>query len=328
MKEIKYICEYCGKEFLDRSHGNKKRRFCSKVCAGQKGIKKGKYSDFQVSQMSKAKSEAQFKRWRHLLVDDAEDIIRQYINQNYISSYIYLTEKVIKEENRIAEKITRKIIQKLGLQQQFEKTPQYPDFIQKLTLNKYNELLNAIITKSWAEIKIWAIENNISLRFFGKFWYMTKDIISYYDKDIWYEKFGNIFVKVPHSRLGGTLPETVFENLLKDNNLQYKKQYILPCNFNKTKRVYYDFFIEDKLFVEVNGDFWHNWDKLKEYNNSHDQQLEVIDENDILKKEIVEKLGFKIIYFWEHELIKDRHNKLNKENFVNIIKRVKDALND
>jgi hypothetical protein len=330
MKEIHYICEYCGKEFMDRSHGNKKRRFCSKICAGQKGISKGKYSEFQVSQMVKAKYEAQFKRNRYLLVNNAEDLIKQYIDLNYISSYHYLTDKIKTEDNRIAKKITQKIIKKLGLEQQFKNTPKYPDTIQKLNLDQYKELLNIIQTKSWNDIRSWSILNNMNISYFGKFWYMTKDIISYNDKEIWFDKFGETYVKVPQTSSSNSLPEVIFENLLKENNLKYKKQFYIPCNkiFNKKNRTFYDFFIEDKLFVEINGDYWHNWNELKEYNNTHKNKLEVILENDILKKEIIEKLGFKIIYFWEHELVKNRHGKQNKDNFVNIINKIKENLNE
>lgn len=58
--------------------------------------------------------------------------------------------------------------------------------------------------------------------------------------------------------------EKIFEKYCIDNNIKYKKQYQINCKGHR-----YDFLIYDNLLIELDGNFWHNTEKQKKLDESH-----------------------------------------------------------
>lgn len=90
--------------------------------------------------------------------------------------------------------------------------------------------------------------------------------------------------------------ETIVSNKLSELNLDFSYSVILG-NFQ------YDFGNkENKILIEVQGDYWHA--NPKKYTVLNEiQQFKV--EKDILKKEFALKHGFKLFYIWEDDIIKN-----------------------
>lgn len=96
----------------------------------------------------------------------------------------------------------------------------------------------------------------------------------------------------------GTSIELIMENLLKSLDINYEFQY----NFNN--KFLCDFAIVDKkIIIECDGDYWHN----REDNKKRDKA----------KNAYIEKCGWKIIRFWEHD-IKNNLNNI-KDSVLQVI---------
>jgi hypothetical protein len=91
-------------------------------------------------------------------------------------------------------------------------------------------------------------------------------------------------------------PEFKFKDLLDKNNIIYIHQYYLKSN--KGIKIY-DFCIPlKKIFVEIDGIYWHSRDRNKALN---EYQLKII-ENDKLKNELATTIGYKVIRIWEDQI--------------------------
>lgn len=93
-----------------------------------------------------------------------------------------------------------------------------------------------------------------------------------------------------------TIPEIMFKEILEEINLTYFYEH-------KIDEYKVDFYLGFNLIVEIQGDYWHSLDKIKERDNK--------------KKEKLEALGYKIMYIYE----KDLKNEDNKVNIINLIKK-------
>ncbi|MGD6803907.1 endonuclease domain-containing protein [Rossellomorea aquimaris] len=100
--------------------------------------------------------------------------------------------------------------------------------------------------------------------------------------------------------------EIIMEKFLKSNHINYKYSFIL-------QKRQYDFLLVDyNLIIECDGDYWHANPKF--YPNPADWQIERI-KNDHIKNEIAKRNNFKIIRFWEDDI-------------VNNLEYVKNVIND
>ena len=96
-----------------------------------------------------------------------------------------------------------------------------------------------------------------------------------------------------------TVPELMMQYLLKNRNIDFQAQYKI-CNENGL--FYYDLLIPKKnLLIEIQGDYWHGNPKTFTIFNKYQQQQKIKDE---FKKDVAQKLGYKIIYIWENNLRK------------------------
>lgn len=118
------------------------------------------------------------------------------------------------------------------------------------------------------------------------------------------------------SRGGGlSKPEKYVRTCLENNGYIFKTNiFIEKYNF--------DIVFEDGIIVEVNGDMWH---ANPLYYSEDDLIMNKLKASDIwlkdkIKKEVVEALGYKVIYIWEHE------TKTTEDLLIKLItKRILDA---
>lgn len=125
-----------------------------------------------------------------------------------------------------------------------------------------------------------------------------------------------------------------FKNLLDSLQLSYDQEFCIW--FDETTPRFYDFKVGNIIF-ELNGDFWHaNPKKYSESDILHFPEKDItakeIWEKDKFKKDLAEQNGYKIVYYWEHQIndpkiwevitkkltnYANSKNKINKENTDN-----------
>lgn len=118
------------------------------------------------------------------------------------------------------------------------------------------------------------------------------------------------------SRGGGlSKPEKFVRTCLENNSYTFEtNKFIEKYNF--------DIVFEDKIIIEVNGDMWH---ANPLYYSADDLIMNKRKASDIwlkdkIKKEVVEAIGYKVIYIWEHE------TKTTEDLLIKlIIKRINNA---
>jgi very-short-patch-repair endonuclease len=93
-----------------------------------------------------------------------------------------------------------------------------------------------------------------------------------------------------------TFIETAIKNILLLNNINFEMHYTL-------NRFHFDFYIPYKnILIECQGDYWHgNNDVFKEFS---EKQIKT-QEKDNRKKLTAAQQNYKILYFWETEIVKN-----------------------
>jgi very-short-patch-repair endonuclease len=105
--------------------------------------------------------------------------------------------------------------------------------------------------------------------------------------------------------------EKIVENILVENNIDYVYNKCI-CRKNYDCR-YYDFYIPQlNLLIECDGDYWHG--NPKHFTELNETQLKNV-KNDKYKDELAKEKGFRLIRFWEEDIIKQNFNK----NFLDTI---------
>lgn len=100
--------------------------------------------------------------------------------------------------------------------------------------------------------------------------------------------------------MSSSLLETRIMRILQDNGIYCIHQFWV-------NRKSYDFYLNDKILIEVQGDFWHaNPIKYKNSDilNHPGGKVSALDiwEKDKNKKENAKKYGYQLIYIWEHAM--------------------------
>lgn len=118
------------------------------------------------------------------------------------------------------------------------------------------------------------------------------------------EKFSRRMLDSQHKR--PTLPEKAMLSIIEKNNL--------PFNYVGSGQIFIGGFNPDflsknpKHIIEVNGDYWHN--------------LPTMIEKDKRKIETYGKYGYKVLTFWEHELVENKRQgkRLSEQEIISKIK--------
>lgn len=95
----------------------------------------------------------------------------------------------------------------------------------------------------------------------------------------------------------GFSTERTFRSILQEIGVSFKEQVTLKSKAVLCFRP--DFVINNKLIVEINGDYWHGYGKKLEELHTRVRQRVL---NDFKKYEFYEQEGFKYLIIWEHEL--------------------------
>lgn len=102
------------------------------------------------------------------------------------------------------------------------------------------------------------------------------------------------------------MPEHKVEQILKKYKIKYKKEStIVDYNFICD-------FIVGNTIIEVQGDYWHANPIIYNKNELNNIQIRNVN-RDINKKIALEKLGYKVMYIWEYDLV---HNYQMCENKI------------
>lgn len=106
-----------------------------------------------------------------------------------------------------------------------------------------------------------------------------------------------------------TAPEKEMKKILKDLKINFVEQKIIHGKI-------FDFFIPEKnIVIEVDGDYWHGYNK--EYSELNEIQKRS-SRNDKEKDIIAKGLGYEILRFWEHDI--HDNPELIKKEILNKIK--------
>jgi len=118
------------------------------------------------------------------------------------------------------------------------------------------------------------------------------------------------------------LMKKIRSNNTKAEVLLRKSLWVLGIRYRKNYKKlpgYPDIVItKNKLVVFIDGEFWHghNWDikkgKIKTNQAFWIPKIERNMERDVENNEILKRLGFKVMRFWEHEIKKDLQGCINK----------------
>ncbi len=161
------------------------------------------------------------------------------------------------------------------------------------------------------------LENNIEKYTKNEFKSLFKEVISV-PYAPWFKKyFGKTFKREGWKFAGGiTRPELKIQNILEENNIQYRYNEMVCVQDYNNKDYWYsvDFRIRENIFIEVQGDYWHANPEIYNYNNLQGVQRSNINRDKRKKAQIYTKYGQDIHYFeiWEHDIINET-NKFKKQ---------------
>jgi very-short-patch-repair endonuclease len=104
--------------------------------------------------------------------------------------------------------------------------------------------------------------------------------------------------KEPQQKSSLNAIEQKMMSVLHSMNLSYESQATIS-NYNV------DFLIDGKYIIECYGDYWHcNPSRYNAdyYNRGKKKTAAEIWKRDEKRKRELERLGYKVLYFWEHEI--------------------------
>lgn len=105
-----------------------------------------------------------------------------------------------------------------------------------------------------------------------------------------YRQINDLYIKI-------SKPELIFKDILEKNNIDYIHQYYVK--YGKKIKIF-DFCIpHKKIFIEIDGIYWHGRNKTNENRNLIQQRSFV---NDKLKNELAHNIGYDLIRIWEDEI--------------------------
>lgn len=318
-------CQQCGKPFTYYYKGKLHRKFCSKVCEGnfKRGRSIGKYDEDRVISMVKGKRDAYIKRHADLYSTIDKDIVEKTLKEQYIRTYEQLAYAInFDMSKRINAKLIKYFCEENNLSNLFVSYDLPPCFthMNADAISWYKGIIKA--SQSWVDFKIKFSENPFNFPLIAG----SHDLLILFCKyvNFEFEKF-----KLSSSISKDTVPEMLFELLLKKYDVEYVKQVVLKRDelyFQKNNSVprhkFYkpDFIINKSIIVEVNGDYWHGNERV--YKVLDEKQIEG-KQNDLKKYKWYLDKGYKYYIIWEYDL----RRKSSYKEIENFVRRIKDEHN-
>lgn len=123
--------------------------------------------------------------------------------------------------------------------------------------------------------------------------------------------------KKPHPKYGTSKLEKKFaKEFLEKLGIRYEEQFEA-----KDIKRYFDFKLDGRILIEVDGSYWHSYGKVYEEMNSIQKRNARVDE---IKNKWAHSNGYKLIRIWEHdinnnpqkvfEVLRKELNIVSKEN--------------
>lgn len=123
--------------------------------------------------------------------------------------------------------------------------------------------------------------------------------------------------KKPHPKYGTSKLEKKFaKDFLEKLGVKYEEQFEA-----KDIKRYFDFKLEGRILIEVDGSYWHSYGKVYEEMNPIQKRNARVDE---IKNKWAHSNGYKLIRIWEHdinnnpqkvfEVLRKELNIVSKEN--------------
>ena len=193
----------------------------------------------------------------------------------------------------------------------------YSTCVNKKCLEEYSNIINNKIKEThWTlndhkndiTIKKSIKRKENDIKFCRKYVAWNKDKTGIYSKET-IEKLRNAAInQMKNGKIKKTGIETIFEELLKSNNIDYTYSFIYE---NRQ----FDFIIKDyNIVVEIQGDYWHSnpkfwdvYDNDKTKKKLYETQIMKI-KDDVIKKNIIERSKYDFVSFWEYDI----HNNISE----------------
>lgn len=315
-KHIIKNCAFCGREF--DSLIVRERIFCSRECDSRfkKGRSIGKYNSDRVDAVVEGKRKSYLNKVLQNLKNGKYDLERiKFILEN-------VPIKTERQLNRLLKKDSSK---DRSFDKELKYLLEYLDLNKFLKKEKYPECYTCIQPEGmiWIKSILEKCENyaDFKLKFKEEYnnykKYNVRLTCSFYKNILLYVQYSGIKTKALKENFTknlsglGTSIEIKTRNILESLECEFKEHVYLK-DFDLNKQYIPDFIINDKIIIEVNGDFWHAFnitpDKMKPR-----QRENII--RDIMKYNFYEKMGYKYLVIWEHEFV-------NIDSIKNKIKEV------
>lgn len=318
--KIQKTCPICGKNYQAYPY---EKLFCSGECYYQskkgkswggalnKGKRVGKYNDDRVEKMATGKKEAHLQRAlehpEYLKIDEARNLLKEGYPVKLSQFSRALGYNKLTISHRYFADICYMLFEKEHLSLCKK---DIPFAIASLSLDQIRWFKNLLtVCENWEDFE---------KRFLGDYERMNVYRSTGYPSTIIkFVQETNFPTKALREDLGinkttkGYSTEKAFRSILQEMEVSFKEQVTLKSKAGRGFRP--DFIVNNKLIVEVNGDYWHGYGKKLEELSTRIRQNVL---NDLRKYEFYEQEGFKYLIVWEHEL-------REKET---ILKTVKEAL--
>ena len=302
----------CKKEFSVSKY-EKNRKYCSHRCFSEsnksdkwrggtirgKGSR-GKYSKESVEARAKAKVLKHIKEIENLI--DVDRLIK-IINLKYCNSVALIFRQVLKTKLSTERTALKKFIQYLKFNNFYEKIISIPKFyegIRKMSPEDFEWFISKIKScESYYDLRLDVLDKTITGGYRNIHYKNLSPLLKYLNIETnAFDKLGN-----KRGRRCGTYIEKQVRNFLIELNLPFAEQFKIKnlcykCKNEKVTRTSYylaDFFVDNCLIIEVNGDYWHGYKGSEEWK----QEVQLADK---LKYKCYEDKKIPYIIIWEHEL--------------------------
>jgi hypothetical protein len=132
--------------------------------------------------------------------------------------------------------------------------------------------------------------------------------------------FGKTYKRASYSFHGGiTSPEFEFKTFLDLNGINYEYNKMISVTDTVGKIIYYsvDFVINDNIYVEIQGDYWHGNPKIYERSSLNGVQRSNINRDSRKKAQLITlKSPIKYYQIWEHDINNDSDIYKNYKNEI------------